>query len=50
MTLKYIYLFFPELASSAFSSIGSCIKNVFSCIIGNKLSPNPDKTEYLPFN
>ena len=45
-----IYLSFsPELAS-AFSSIESCIKDVFSWMIGNKLSANPDKTEYLLFN
>ena len=46
-----IYLSFsPELASSAFSSTESYIKDVFSWMIGNKLSVNPDKTEYLLFN
>ena len=46
-----IYLSFsPELASSAFTSIETCIKNIFSWIIGHKLSVNPDKTEYLLFN
>ena len=46
-----IYLSFsPELASSAFTSIETCIKNIFSWMIGNKLSVNPDKTEYLLFN
>ena len=42
--------FSPELASSAFSSFDSCIKNVFSWMIGSKLSVNLDKTEYLQFN
>ena len=46
-----IYLSFsPELASSAFSTIESCIRDVFSWMISNKLSVNPDKTEYLLFN
>ena len=46
-----IYLSFsPELASSAFTSIETCIKDIFSWMIGNKLSLNPDKTEYLLFN
>ena len=46
-----IYLSFsPELASSAFTSIETCIKDIFSWMIGNKLSVNPDKTEYLLFN
>ena len=36
----------PELAS-AFTSIETCIKDIFSWMIGNKLSANPDKTEYL---
>ena len=46
-----IYLSFsPELASSAFTSIKTCIKDIFSWMIGNKLSVNPDKTEYLLFN
>ena len=39
-----IYLSFsPELASSAFTSIETCIKDIFSWMIGNKLSVNPDK-------
>ena len=42
--------FSPELASSAFTSIETCIKDIFSWMIGNKLSVNPDKTEYLLFN
>ena len=46
-----IYLSFsPEVASSAFTSIETCIKDIFSWMIGNKLSVNPDKTEYLVFN
>ena len=46
-----IYLSFsPELASSAFTSIETCIEDIFSWMIGNKLSVNPDKTEYLLFN
>ena len=46
-----IYLSFsPELASSAFTSIETCIKDIFSWMIGNKVSVNPDKTEYLLFN
>ena len=46
-----IYLSFsPELASSAFTSIEICIKDIFSWMMGNKLSVNPDKTEYLLFN
>ena len=46
-----IYLsFIPELASSAFTSVETCIKDIFSWMIGNKLSVNPDKTEYLLFN
>ena len=48
-TLKYPS-FSPELASFAFSSIESSIKNIFSWMIGNKLSVNLDKTEYLLFN
>ena len=42
--------FSPELASSAFTSIETCITDIFSWMIGNKLSVNPDKTEYLLFN
>ena len=46
-----IYLSFsPELASSAFSAIESCIRDVFTWITLNKLSINPYKTEYLLFN
>ena len=46
-----IYLSFsPALASSAFTSIKTCIEDIFSWMIGNKLSVNPDKTEYLLFN
>ena len=46
-----IYLSFsPELASSVFTSIETCIKDIFSWMIGNKLSVNPYKTEYFLFN
>ena len=46
-----IYLSFsPELASFAFTSIETCITDIFSWMIGNKLSVNPDKTEYLLLN
>ena len=46
-----IYLLFsPELASSAFSTIESCIRDVFLWMISNKLSVNPNKTEYFLFN
>ena len=46
-----IYLSFsPELVSSAFTTIEACIKDIFSWMIGNKLSVNPDKTDYLQFN
>ena len=46
-----IYLSFsPEFALSAFSIIESCIRDVFSWMISNKLSVNPNKTEYLLFN
>ena len=42
--------FSPEFASSAFSIIESCIRDVFSRMISNKLSVNPNKAEYLLFN
>jgi hypothetical protein len=46
-----IYISFsPEHASSAMSIIESCIKDVFSWLVANKLSANPNKTEYLLFN
>ena len=35
------------MASSALTSIETCIKDIFSWMIENKLSVNPDKTEYL---
>ena len=39
-----IYLSFSlEVASSAFSSIESCIKDIFSWMIGNKLPVNREK-------
>ena len=44
----YIYIsFFSEHTSSAVSIIESCIKDVFSWLVANKLSANPNKTEYL---
>ena len=46
-----IYISFsPEHASSAVSIIESCIKDVFSWLVANKLSANPNRTEYLLFN
>ena len=38
--------FSPELASSVFTSTEACIKDIFSWMIGNKLSVNRDKIEY----
>ena len=49
MTCKFIIIF-PELTLSALSAIESCIRDVFSWMISNKLSVNPNKTEYLLFN
>ena len=40
----------PEHASSAVSIIESSIKDVFSWLVANKLSANPNKTEYFLFN
>ena len=37
-------------ATSAIYIIESCIKDVFSWLVANKLSANPNKTEYLLFN
>ena len=46
-----IYLSFsPQLALSAFSTIESGIRDVFSWMTSNKLSVNSNKTEYLLFN
>ena len=46
-----IYISFsPENTSSAMSIIESCIKDVFSWLVANKLSANPNKTEYLLFH
>ena len=46
-----IYLSFaPELTSLTLSAIESCIRDVFSWMISNELSVNPNKTEYLLFN
>ena len=47
----HIYLSFsPGLTSLALSAIESCIRDVFSWMTLNKLSVNPNKTEYLLFN
>ena len=46
-----IYLpFSSELTSLALSAIESCIRVVFSWMTSNKLSVNPNKTEYILFN
>ena len=46
-----IYISFSfEHASYAVSIIESCIKDVFSWLVVNILSANPNKTEYLLFN
>ena len=46
-----IYILFSlEHASSAISIIESCINDVFSRLVTNKLSADPNKTEYLLFN
>ena len=42
--------FSSEHASSAVSIIESCIKDVFFWLIANRLSANPNKTEYILFN
>ena len=47
---QYYLSFSPKLTSSAFSTIESCIRDVFSWLTSNKLSVNPNKTKYLPFN
>ena len=39
--------FSPEHASSAISIIESCIKDIVSWLVANKLSANPNKIEYL---
>ena len=49
MIHKFIYRFLLSLhTSSAFSTIESCIRDVFSWI-SNKFSVNPNKAEYLLF-
>ena len=42
--------FFPEHTRYAVSIIKSCIKNIFSWLVVNKLFANPNKTVYLLFN
>ena len=45
-----LLLYSPELALSVFSTIESCIRDVFSWMTSNKLSVNPNKTEYFLLN
>ena len=45
-----IYSFSPEHALFAVPIIESYITDVFSKLLANKLSANPNKTEYLLFN
>ena len=49
--MTQIYLSFsPELASSTFPTIESCVIDVFSWMTSNKLSVNSNKFEYPLFN
>ena len=45
-----IYLSFSPELTTVFSLIELCIKDIFSWMITNKLSINPNKMEYLLFN
>ena len=45
-----IYLSFSPEETTVFSLIESCIRDIFSWMVANKLSVNPNKTEYLSFN
>ena len=45
-----IYLSFSPEVTTVFSLIESCIRDIFPCMVANKLSVNPNKTEYLLFN
>ena len=45
-----IYLSFSPEVTTVFSLIESCIRDIFSWMVANKLSVNPNKTEYLLFN
>ena len=45
-----IYLSFSPELTTVFSLIESRIKDIFSWIVANKLSVNPNKMEYLLFN
>ena len=45
-----IYLSFSPELTTVFSLIESCIKDIFSWMVANKLSVNLIKTEYLLFN
>ena len=44
-----IYLFFSPEPTAAFSLIESCINDIFSWMLANKLSGNPNKIEHLLF-
>ena len=50
MTLKYTYLFLPNWLFLLFLLLKFALRMFCSWMIGNKLSKNPDKTEYLLFN
>ena len=51
MINKFIYHFLPSLPrSSAFLTIESHARDVFSWMTSNKFSANPNKTEYLLFD
>ena len=45
-----IYLSFSPELTIVFSLIESCIRDMFSLMVANKLSVNPNKTDYLLFN
>ena len=48
---RQIYLsFYSDLTSLAISTIDSCIRDVFLWMTSNKISVNPNKTEYLLFH
>ena len=44
-----VYLSFTLELTTVFSLIKLCIRDIFSWIVANKLSVNPNKTEYLLF-
>ena len=45
-----IYLSFSPEVTTVFSLIKLCIRDICSWMVANKLSVNPNKTEYLYFN